>query len=431
MSELLAGTAIVPITPPVGVHLQGYRREGPCEGVRDNLHARALVLDDGKTKTAVVGIDLIGLEYESVLRVRERVGALCDVPPGHVMISASHTHGGPAVMYLAGDPMDWDYLRTVERQIAGAVVMASRRMQPVRVGYGEGTAAFNVNRRVVTPTGTPMLPNPDGVVDRRVRVIRVDGEGFNPLAVLFCYTCHSTVLGGANNRVSGDYPGAAERAVEQFYGLGTTAIFLPGCFGNIRPNLTTPEGRFRAGSDEEVERIGRTLAAEVVRVSEGVALEPRAPKGRRGKTGGLSVVSSVFRLPYLDLPSERKVKEMCRAAGERHGRMRDVPLERRKRGYAVLEISAMRIGDLSLVTLPGEVMLEIGQQVEAGLNGKAIVLGYTNGNPGYLCTDRSYEEGGYEPTCFFRTYHHPAPFTRETEKILVRTGIKMGLKVQR
>lgn len=143
------------------------------------------------------------------------------------------------------------------------------------------------------------------------------------------------------------------------------------------------------------------------------------------------MASEVFRLPYMDLPSERKVREMCRAAGPRYEQWRDVPLSRRKRGYAVLEITALGIGDISIVALPGEVMLEIGQQVEAGLGGNVIVLGYTNGNPGYLCTERSYDEGGYEPTCFFRTYHHPAPFTRETERILVRTGIRVGKRADR
>lgn len=338
-------------------------------------------------------------------------------------------------MYLAGDPMDWDYIHTVERQIAGAVSMAAQRTRPVALRYGEGTAGFNVNRRVVTPEGTPMLPNPEGVVDRRVRVIRLDGEDPEPVAVLFSYVCHSTVLGGGNNRVSGDYPGAAQRAIERLYGNRTTAVFLPGCFGNIRPNLTTAEGRFRAGSDEEVERIGQMLAGEVVRASEDAALQLRsAPergkgKGERGKET-LSVASSVFRLPYQDLPSERKIRDMCRALGERHQALQEIPLARRRAGHAVLEIAALRVGGLTLVSLPGEVMLEIGQQVEAGLGGNVIVLGYTNGNPGYLCTARSYDEGGYEPTCFFRTYHHPAPFTRETEKILVRTGIKMGLKAQ-
>ena len=140
------------------------------------------------------------------------------------------------------------------------------------------------------------------------------------------------------------------------------------------------------------------------------------------------MASEAFQLPYMDLPSERKVREMCRAAGERHDGLRDVPLDRRRRGYAVLEVGAVRVGEIVLVTLPGEVMLEIGQQVEAGLGGNALALGYTNGNPGYLCTDRSYDEGGYEPTCFFRTYHHPAPFVRETEQILVRTGIRVGKK---
>ena len=79
--------------------------------------------------------------------------------------------------------------------------------------------------------------------------------------------------------------------------------------------------------------------------------------------------------------------------------------------------------------MPGEVMLEIGQQVEAELDGDVIVLGYTNGNPGYLCTRASNDEGGYESNSFFRTYLHPAKFTRETEKTLVRTGIRIGKKI--
>ena len=275
-----------------------------------------------------------------------------------------------------------------------------------------------------------MLPNPDGPVDRRVRVIRIDGEGPEPLAVLFYYTCHATVLGGANTRISGDYPGAAQRAVEEIYGRGTTAIFLPGCFGNVRPHLTGPDGRFRAGTDEELERIGRSLGAEVVDVSENIALPFRSPPERK-KAGRntLAAASSKIRLPYMDLPSNRKLKEMCRKQGARYPEWYPLLLARKKQGYANPEISALRIGGTTLVSLPGEIMLEIGQQVETGLAGNTIVLGYTNGNAGYLCTQRAYDEGGYEPTCFFRTYLHPAPFTRDTEKILVRTGIRTGKKV--
>jgi hypothetical protein len=218
--------------------------------------------------------------------------------------------------------------------------------------------------------------------------------------------------------------------VEEIYGRETTAIFLPGCFGNVRPHLIRPDGRFRAGTDEELQRIGRSLATEVVRVSENSVLPFLAPPWeKKAGRNTLAAASSKFRLPYMDLPSNRKLKEMCRNQGTRYIGWYPLYLARKKQGYATLEISALRIGEITLVSLPGEIMLEIGQQVEAGLEGNVIALGYTNGNAGYLCTERAYDEGGYEPTCFFRTYLHPAPFTRETEKILVRTGIRTGKKV--
>src|SRR5437667_6272755 len=112
-----------------------------------------------------------------------------------------------------------------------------------------------------------MRPNPDGVQDRRVQVIRLEGETETPVAALFRYACHPTCRSGANLRYSGDYPGAAARVIERLYGADTMAFFLPGCFGDLRPNLTTPEGSFRGATDVEVDRLGRLLGAEVVRVA--------------------------------------------------------------------------------------------------------------------------------------------------------------------
>jgi hypothetical protein len=50
-------------------------------------------------------------------------------------------------------------------------------------------------------------------------------------------------------------------------------------------------------------------------------------------------------------------------------------------------------------------------------------MGYTNANPGYLCTARAMAEGGYEPTCYLTSYHHPAPFTPDTEERLRRAAL--------
>ena len=105
-------------------------------------------------------------------------------------------------------------------------------MVDVTVGAGEGWADFNVNRRLRKPDGSVGGANPTGAVDHRVRVLRFDRADVpeapgtlggsvmpqaDPVAVLFSFACHSTVLMSANRRYSGDYPGAARRFIESAY----------------------------------------------------------------------------------------------------------------------------------------------------------------------------------------------------------------------
>jgi hypothetical protein len=78
---------------------------------------------------------------------------------------------------------------------------------------------------------------------------------------------------------------------------------------------------------------------------------------------------------------------------------------------------------VTFIALPGEVMNEIGAAVEQALKRPTIVMAYTNANPGYLCTARAMAEGGYEPTCYLTSYHHPAPFTPDTEHLLQRAAV--------
>jgi hypothetical protein len=414
MSEgLRAGTARVTITPPVGLHLQGYNRGKPSEGIRDELQARALVLERGATRFALVCADIIGLEPDSVARARALVEQATGIGGAAVCIAASHTHSGPAVAFVGRiDPPDPYYTRTLEKTMAGAVAMAARALQPVRAGFGEGQCGFNINRRLPTPDGIVMRPNTEGVQDRRVQVVRLDEEAGTPAAVLFRYACHPTCLTAGNLRYSGDYPGAAARVIEGVYGARTMAFFLPGCFGDLRPNLTTCEGSFRGATDAEVDRLGRMLGAEVVRVAEEIVV---------GEKDDLAAGREELALPYADLPSEDALRERI------HDAQMDAFAEeiqaRRERGEAPVEVQALRLGPVTLIALPGEVMNEIGAGIEQRLMGPSIVMGYTNANPGYLCTARAMAEGGYEPTCYLTSYHHPVPFTPDTEERLRRAAL--------
>ena len=420
---LKAGVASVNITPPVGCYLQGYTRGKPSVGIHDDLYAKAIVFDDSRTKAAIVTTDLIGFEYASITAIREYIGQTTDIPGKNVMVAASHTHAGPAIMNLGGDPADESYVRELEKKIAGVICMAAAELQPVTVGVGIGEMDFNVNRRLTTAPGvTPMLPNPDGVVDRRVKVMRVDagadtllGLKSRPMAVLMHYVCHATVFGGANLYISGDYPGKTQSFVEHAYNSETTALFLQGCCGNIRPHLVNEDGRFRAGSLAELDRIGRRLGAEVVKVCENIKTQPAS---------SIAVASKLFGIPYDELPTETALQESIKAG--QNVEWAEMMLKRLEAGKlkpeVEIEIQVMKLDGTWFVTLPGEPFLEIGLQIEEKFDGNVFVVGYANGNVGYLCTAASYPEGGYEPVGSCKGYFQPAQLRPETEHLLVNTA---------
>jgi hypothetical protein len=433
--SLKAGVATVNITPPVGCYLQGYTRGKPSIGIYDDLYAKAVVFDDSETKAAIVATDLIGFEYDSIIAIREYIEQTTDIPGKNVMVAASHTHAGPAVMNLGGDPTDESYVRELEKKIAGVVRMAVSELQPVTIGVGIGEMDFNINRRLtMSPGVTPMLPNPDGIVDRRVKVMRVDAGADTPLAVLMQYVCHATVFGGTNLYISGDYPGRTQRFVEHAYNSGTTALFLQGCCGNIRPHLVTEDGHFRAGSPAELDRIGRRLGAEVVKVCESIQTQP---------VSGIAVASKLFGIPYDELPTETALRESVKAG--QNVEWAEMMLKRLEAGElkpeVEIEIQVMKLDGTWFVTLPGEPFLEIGLQIEEKLDlpapsearqagGNVFVVGYANGNVGYLCTAASYPEGGYEPVGSYKGYFQPAQFRPETEQLLVNTAHEIAQQLR-
>src|SRR5262249_62373779 len=90
-----AGVGRAEITPPVGTPLGGYGNAlipgRPATGTHDPLFAKALVLDDGTTRVAIVATDLIGTNPEITRRGAARTG----FPPARLPLSASHTPSRP------------------------------------------------------------------------------------------------------------------------------------------------------------------------------------------------------------------------------------------------------------------------------------------------------------------------------------------------
>ena len=134
---LLAGTAEVVITPPVGTFLEGYgARSSGSVGVHDDLHARAVVVDDGTTQAAIVSCDLIGIDRHTTGAVRALVAEATDIPAEHVMVAATHTHAGPSACTGRTTARCAD---VTNRLIAGAVEQAWRAKRPAVLKAGRGS----------------------------------------------------------------------------------------------------------------------------------------------------------------------------------------------------------------------------------------------------------------------------------------------------
>ncbi len=265
-----AGVAEADITPPVGVDLTGYvARLGHSVGVHDALHARALVLEDGETRAAIVVCYLMALADETVQAARQAIAAAVGTAPEHVMLACTHTHSGPATVFLhqCGE-VDPRYVATLPGALREVAAAAAARLEPACVAAGAGDlpqGAFNRRGSGSTPDTTV------GVV----RLTRIDGTA---MATLMTYGCHPVVMGPDNLLISADYPGVAARTVAE--ALDGTALFLTGACGDVNP--------VRRGAFAEVAWLGEAVAAEVTRVAEGLGA---------GEVGRLTCASEVLALP--------------------------------------------------------------------------------------------------------------------------------------
>jgi len=366
-SNLRAAAAKVDITPAGDTPVVGHVR--PTSGVRDPIRSGLLLLSNGQTKAAIITFDLISTPPSLVSAVRAEISKAAEIPTENILVAASHNHSGP------GWSSDSAWGRETLARIGSAAAAAAREMRPVTIGYGEDQIDFNINRRKVINGRAVVRLNPEGPCDHRVKVLRFDdGKTLEPMAVVMHAVCHPCVFTWGDKltppfpngfpKISADFPGEAQSFVETVYGGKTQTLFLQGCAGDIRPNL--PGVPYRCGDEADIKWTGRSLGCAVVRAADRSVV--REAVAKRKSIYPLKVASSRIELPG------KKEKLSC-------------------------DMQALRVGDYLFLTIPGEPMVEYGFQIEKAIADRAIpiVVGYSNGHLGYICTAESHEYGGYEP----------------------------------
>ena len=125
---------VTPTKFPISVN--GNMTDIQAKAANDPLHARCLVLDDGKTKLAIVVVDSCMLPRELVEDAKAQANKLTGIPADHMLISATHTHSAPTVTGVFQSEPDADYVKYLPTKIAEGIETAHDRRVPARVGFG-------------------------------------------------------------------------------------------------------------------------------------------------------------------------------------------------------------------------------------------------------------------------------------------------------
>lgn len=415
--EWMAGAGTARITPDKPMWMAGYAgRTGPSEGVELDLYAKALVLTDGDGKRlAFLTMDLIGVPRGLRAVVAEEARKRWGIEPSHLVLNASHTHSGPELKSSRLHGVDDVALREREAgeyvtalgetlvRILGEALACSR---PAVVDLCSARCGFAMNRRTSDGKGGwRNFPNPNGLVDHRVPVLRVNGKEGGEIAVMFGYACHCTTLG--HQRFSGDYAGYAQQALETAH-PGAVALFMNGCSGDQNP--------YPRRTRELAETHGVTLAT---------AVEAALTTTMRPLEATVRAAYGEIPLEYDRIPTREQLEEERKSADKWTAVHAERLLRRMEEGPLPKDypypVQVLRIGgDLTWVALGGEVVVDYVFRIERELKEPRVwVSGYSNDVMGYIPSRRIWDEGGYEGGGAMIYGTHPSRWASSVEERII------------
>lgn len=397
---LQVGTAKIDITPEEDAQ---FPRLNAFE--HEKLYVRAIALDNGEQKAALVGGDLSGIDDPVWQEASARIEAELGIAPEYLLVTPTHTHSDyPA--RLPGMPRyGTDFLAD---EIFNAVKQALEGMEPASVGYGVGESHVNVNRDTISEQTKlwTQAANFDGPVDRDLNVLWfTDAEGA-PIAAHLTYAMHP-VDGYLAGFVSGDFPAATSRYVERAFGDDMVAIFAQGASGDLNPRW------LRTGTNAMAARSGQDVSGyEMVRE------DIEAPIRSGEKEPGIVPEVSAHQLgAYMEALGTILGEEAIRVMSDPDS-LNDNPriwgaettltcpgrkrLDKAREGVAGeyedgddkdIRLGLLGIGDVALTTANAEIYTRIGMRVkDESPMANTVFVGIGNGkaDTGYIPDDAAF-----------------------------------------
>lgn len=366
----LVGRARECITPPLGVQLAGYFHAREAKSVRDDLYARAVVIESEGVRLALVSCDLIGMTGEVSNAAKALIETETGIPAADILVCATHTHTGPELRAGGSIARDETWTAALPRRIADAAGRADKAKVPATLRAGEtDVTGYSFNRLFRLEDGSEVFGRGDGgkavlgnagPIDPALQTLSaVDADG-NLIALLVNFALHPDVIGGGSaDFISADWPGMIGDTISAVYGEEVVTLLLQGTCGDIN-HRTHDETALPTGGPAKAMQLGRALAGAAM-----VALERAEPM----TDPTLAAASNRLSIPYYTR-DEAFFKEL--EALEKKENPTDMDLSVIKRGrdwphdnhLAEVPVQVLRIGEVGLVALPAEIFVRIGFEIK-------------------------------------------------------------------
>lgn len=381
-SHILAGASVADITPPLEVGLLTSSVKGAYDAfqsVRLPLKARVLVLRSARASSAneppgyadtvaIVSLDLLALNDTSVGGWQDFKKGMSDkIPSDKIILTCTHTHSAPesvalSGLYLTGEYRTW--LARVQRAIKEGIGQAVKALKPCTMTFAISLLnGYSLQRRIPVAGGIVMSDSVQPIseelmerepVDRRVHTVRLKGLGGEGIATLvhaICHPVHEMCL----PHISSEFPGEMCLELERSLGNGTP-LFLNGAAGDTNPPTVSMGPAY-------AQKHGQALA----RIAEMT-------------DGDVAVDTAVFKFAHREI--QLPVRPEANVSNKKD---------------ALARISAIRVGTLAVLFLPGEPFVETALAIERlSPFEHTIVVGFCENNIGYIPTDAAFDQGGYE-----------------------------------
>ena len=377
-----ASVVKIDISPSTPKQLLGYSAR-LSTGIHDRIYHRIVALDDGTNQFFLVSTEVCLFSPAEYDRVAALLNKTFGIKPTNFWWTVTHTHSAPEVgapglgQAFMGErykhEVDTSYTNFIEQTLINGIDEARRKLEPAKLGAGWGFSQANINRRAIDVDGKASLGlNPDGPVDRRIGLIRIEKADHSPIALIANYPIHGTVLGGEFVEISGDAPGVVSDYVEQK--IGAPVLFINGAAGNLAPIYSVYPNPNAGHLSQFRVLLGDKILdanAQLTSVTDSVKLA----------TGSLIVEGQ--RKAGLGWPADMKAYSRTTKEGTNLVR---------------LPVRFLKINDdIGIWCAPVELFCEISNEIrDRSPFPFTFYYGYANGWLGYLPTEEQWKYGGYE-----------------------------------